>query len=69
MAQAFLGFAPGEACSRFSYTGLTEPQCERLLKEFHIYLLKSGRISMAGINEGNVRGGREGGEGRSCCTR
>jgi len=39
----------------FSYTGLTEPQCERLLSEFHIYLLKSGRISMAGINEGNVQ--------------
>ena len=60
MAQAFLGFAPGEACSRFSYTGLTEPQCERLLKEFHIYLLKSGRISMAGINEGARRSGWRG---------
>merc|ERR1712196_568195 len=32
----------------FSYTGLTPPQCERLTNEFHIYLLKSGRISMAG---------------------
>jgi aspartate/tyrosine/aromatic aminotransferase len=38
----------------FSYTGLTAPQCERLINEFHIYLLKSGRISMAGINESNV---------------
>jgi len=38
----------------FSYTGLTKPQCERLQDEFHIYLLKSGRISLAGINEGNV---------------
>jgi len=38
----------------FSYTGLTAPQCERLQDEFHIYLLKSGRISMAGINESNV---------------
>eukprot|EP00747_Dinoflagellata_sp_TGD_P163499 gnl/TRDRNA2_/TRDRNA2_182223_c0_seq1.p1 gnl/TRDRNA2_/TRDRNA2_182223_c0~~gnl/TRDRNA2_/TRDRNA2_182223_c0_seq1.p1 ORF type:complete len:416 (-),score=106.49 gnl/TRDRNA2_/TRDRNA2_182223_c0_seq1:81-1328(-) len=38
----------------FSYTGLTEPQCERLIKEHHIYLLKSGRISMAGLNRSNV---------------
>jgi len=39
----------------FSYTGLTEAQCARLTQEYHIYLLKSGRISMAGINEGNVQ--------------
>ena len=38
----------------FSYTGLSVPQCERLMNEFHIYLLKSGRISMAGLNEGNI---------------
>jgi len=38
----------------FTYTGLSEPQCDRLIKEFHIYLLKSGRISMAGINKSNV---------------
>merc|ERR1712224_955954 len=38
----------------FSYTGLSVPQCERLQNEFHIYLLKSGRISMAGLNEGNT---------------
>jgi len=38
----------------FTYTGLTEPQCERLIKEFHVYLLKSGRISMAGVNTHNV---------------
>merc|ERR1712118_463652 len=38
----------------FSYTGLSVPQCERLQNEFHIYLLKSGRISMAGLNEGNI---------------
>ena len=39
----------------FSYTGLTSKQCEILTNKFHIYLLKSGRISMAGINEKNVR--------------
>jgi aspartate/tyrosine/aromatic aminotransferase len=38
----------------FSYTGLSVAQCERLQNEFHIYLLKSGRISMAGLNEGNI---------------
>jgi aspartate/tyrosine/aromatic aminotransferase len=38
----------------FSFTGLSVPQCERLQNEFHVYLLKSGRISMAGLNEGNI---------------
>jgi len=38
----------------FTYTGLSEPQCERLINEFHVYLLNSGRISMAGINTHNV---------------
>ena len=39
----------------FSYTGLTTKQCEILIDKYHIYLLKSGRISMAGINEKNVK--------------
>lgn len=38
----------------FSYTGLTEQQCERLIGEHHIYLLKSGRISLAGLNKGDM---------------
>merc|ERR1719210_661924 len=38
----------------FSYTGLTQPQCERLIGEHHIYLLKSGRISLAGLNKSNI---------------
>ena len=38
----------------FSYTGLTVKQCEILINKYHIYLLKSGRISMAGVNESNV---------------
>jgi aspartate/tyrosine/aromatic aminotransferase len=32
----------------FAYTGLSAEQVERLEKEFHIYMVKSGRISMAG---------------------
>mmetsp|Transcript_66807 Transcript_66807/g.159876 ORF Transcript_66807/g.159876 Transcript_66807/m.159876 type:complete len:409 (-) Transcript_66807:71-1297(-) len=39
----------------FSFTGLTEAQCEILTKEHHIYLLKSGRISLAGLNKGNIQ--------------
>lgn len=39
----------------FSYTGLSEAMCERLIKEHHIYLLKSGRISMAGLNRKNMQ--------------
>lgn len=39
----------------FSFTGLSEPQCERLIEKHHIYLLKSGRISLAGLNKGNIK--------------
>jgi len=39
----------------FSFTGLTPDQCERLMKEHHIYLLKSGRISLAGLNKNNIQ--------------
>ncbi|XP_037933019.1 aspartate aminotransferase, cytoplasmic-like [Teleopsis dalmanni] len=38
----------------FSYTGLNEEQVANLIKDHHIYLLKSGRINMCGINENNV---------------
>lgn len=33
----------------FSYTGLTYEQCERLQREFHIYIMLSGRANMAGL--------------------
>merc|ERR1712129_32203 len=38
----------------FSFTGLTQPQCERLISKHHIYLLKSGRISLAGLNKWTI---------------
>jgi len=38
----------------FSFTGLTEAQCLRMKDKHHIYMTKDGRISMAGINTGNV---------------
>lgn len=39
----------------FCYTGLKPDQVERLTKEFHVYLTKDGRISIAGINSSNVK--------------
>lgn len=39
----------------FSYTGLTKEQVSRLRTEFHIYLLPSGRISLCGLNGGNLQ--------------
>jgi aspartate aminotransferase len=38
----------------FSYTGLNHQDVERLRNEFHIYLLPSGRVSICGLNEGNI---------------
>ncbi|XP_067951629.1 aspartate aminotransferase, cytoplasmic-like [Watersipora subatra] len=38
----------------FSFTGLNVRQCEFLTKEYHIYLMKNGRISMAGVTLKNV---------------
>lgn len=38
----------------FTYTGLEEPQTKRMVEEFHVYMTKDGRISVAGLNPGNV---------------
>lgn len=38
----------------FSYTGLSAAQVDRLREEFGIYLVRSGRICVAGLNTGNV---------------
>lgn len=38
----------------FSFTGLTEAQVLKLRGEFHVYMTKNGRISMAGLNTSNV---------------
>jgi aspartate aminotransferase len=38
----------------FCFSGLTEHQVEKLREEHHVYLTKDGRISMAGVNSGNV---------------
>lgn len=38
----------------FSYTGLSAAQVDRLREEFAVYLVRSGRICVAGLNDGNV---------------
>ena len=38
----------------FSYTGLSREQVEILREKYHVYLLRNGRASLSGVNEGNV---------------
>ena len=38
----------------FSYTGLSPAQVDRLRDEFAVYLVRSGRVCIAGLNTGNV---------------
>ncbi|CAL9184739.1 unnamed protein product [Musa hybrid cultivar] len=38
----------------FCYSGMTPEQVDRLTDEFHIYMTRNGRISMAGVTTGNV---------------
>uniref|UniRef100_M4DP46 Aspartate aminotransferase n=1 Tax=Brassica campestris TaxID=3711 RepID=M4DP46_BRACM len=38
----------------FCYSGLTPEQVDRLTSEYHIYMTRNGRISMAGVTTGNV---------------
>ncbi|CAN5734512.1 aspartate/tyrosine/aromatic aminotransferase [soil metagenome] len=38
----------------FSYTGLTQAQADRLREEHAVYVLRSGRMCVAGLNSSNV---------------
>lgn len=38
----------------FSFTGLSEAQVLKLREDYHIYMTKNGRISMAGLNSKNI---------------
>ena len=38
----------------FSYTGLTPQQVERLQTEFAVYLVGTGRMCVAGLNDSNI---------------
>ena len=44
----------------FSYTGLTPAQVEKLRDQHGVYMLRSGRICVAGLNEGNVEATAQG---------
>jgi aspartate aminotransferase len=39
----------------FCYSGLTGEQVDRLTNEFHIYLTRNGRISMAGVTTKDIK--------------
>ena len=38
----------------FSFLGITKEQVIRLREQFHIYMVESSRVNIAGINHGNV---------------
>ncbi|GAB1605812.1 aspartate aminotransferase, cytoplasmic-like [Argonauta hians] len=38
----------------FSFTGLDPNQVDKLVKKYHIYLIKQGRINMCGLNSANL---------------
>ena len=38
----------------FSYSGLSPEQVDRLRDEFGVYLVRSGRMCIAGLNNGNI---------------
>lgn len=39
----------------FCFTGLTPEQVDRMAKEFHVYLTRDGRISVAGVSSNNYQ--------------
>ncbi|WP_119153138.1 aromatic amino acid transaminase [Caldimonas tepidiphila] len=41
-------------CGMFSYTGLSAAQVDRLREEHAVYLVRSGRMCVAGLNSANV---------------
>lgn len=43
-----------EQCGMFSYTGLTKEMVQRLEEQHAVYMVSSGRASIAGLNDKNV---------------
>lgn len=39
---------------KICFMPVTEHQSEQLLKRFHIYIMKSGRINMCGLTTSNI---------------
>lgn len=48
-----MGFVAQER-GMFSFLGLSKDQIVRLREEFHVYMVESSRVNVAGINENNV---------------
>ncbi|KEY66063.1 hypothetical protein S7711_09428 [Stachybotrys chartarum IBT 7711] len=44
-----------EQIGMFSFTGLSEEHVAELKSKWHIYMLADGRVSMAGLNWGNIK--------------
>eukprot|EP00566_Odontella_aurita_P010146 CAMPEP_0113546876 /NCGR_PEP_ID=MMETSP0015_2-20120614/12047_1 /TAXON_ID=2838 /ORGANISM="Odontella" /LENGTH=436 /DNA_ID=CAMNT_0000447375 /DNA_START=54 /DNA_END=1364 /DNA_ORIENTATION=- /assembly_acc=CAM_ASM_000160 len=38
----------------FAFTGMDSDMCDRLTDEYSIFLTKDGRVSLAGLNDGNI---------------
>ena len=38
----------------FAYTGMNSQMCDELTSKYSIFLTRDGRISLAGLNDGNV---------------
>ncbi len=38
----------------FSYTGLKPDQVDKMIAKWHVYMMRNGRISLAGLNESNI---------------
>ncbi|XP_072384049.1 aspartate aminotransferase, mitochondrial-like [Diabrotica undecimpunctata] len=38
----------------FSYTGIKRPAVQKIIKDYHIYMMENGRISMSGLNTKNI---------------
>ena len=43
-----------EECGMFSFLGLSQEKIVRLREEFHVYIVESSRINIAGVNSRNV---------------
>ena len=51
--QRDFSFIEGEK-GMFSFLGVTPEQAQTLVSRYSIYLVKSGRINIAGINQANI---------------
>lgn len=43
-----------EQIGMFAFTGMSADMCDEMTEKYNIYLTRDGRISIAGLNEGNL---------------